>query len=389
MIDSTENKLVIWFWQQMVSPHMVALADSLASAGADVIFVANEMISDERAMQGWVVPKLGKVKIVIARDRSAISKIILYAPKNSIHICQGFRGNGLVHDARKLLHKCGLRQWVIMEKVDDYGFLGLIKRVVYRILFLLNEKKVDGILAIGEGTVDWIIKQGFSKDKIYSYAYFLKDHHEIQEVTKNNIIEKSRPFRFVYAGQLIERKCVDLLISSIAALDKSDIELWIFGRGAIESCLKDLASKKLSNQVRWFGTHSMTEVRSFMSKADCLVLPSRHDGWGAVVSEALMAGTPVICSSACGASIVVRASGVGAVFSVGNISELTIALMSQYAFGKWITPERIKLAEWAKCLGADSGAEYLTRIFAYHYKKIGYSSPPWNKFNEFKCRIAK
>lgn len=389
MIDNTETKLVIWFWQQMVSPHIVALADSLACAGFDVTFVANEKISEGRAKQGWVVPKLEKVKIHIAKDQLAISNKILSAPKNSIHICQGFRGNGLVHDARKMIHKCGLRQWVIMEGVDDYGFLGLIKRIVYRILFFLNKKKVDGVLAIGERTADWIIKQGFPRDKVFTFAYFLKDHLESQEDVISISIEKPRPFRFVYVGQLIERKCVDLLISSVAALEKSDIELWVFGGGAMESSLRDLASQKLPNQVRWFGILSMPEVRSSITKTDCLVLPSRHDGWGAVVSEALMAGIPVICSSACGASTVVRASGVGAVFSVGSISALTGALMSQYEIGKWETSQRIKLAEWAKCLGANSGAEYLGRIFAQQYKKIGYPSPPWSSANEFKCRIAK
>lgn len=55
----------------------------------------------------------------------------------------------------------------------------------------------------------------------------------------------------------------------------------------------------------------MDAARACMARADVLVLPSWHDGWGAVVSEALMAGTPAIASDACGSAGVVRASGVG------------------------------------------------------------------------------
>jgi hypothetical protein len=65
-----------------------------------------------------------------------------------------------------------------------------------------------------------------------------------------------------------------------------------------------------------WGSYLSTEVPRAMAQADCLVLPSIHDGWGAVASESLMVGTPVVCSDACGVAGVVQASGVGGVFPV-------------------------------------------------------------------------
>ena len=35
----------------------------------------------------------------------------------------------------------------------------------------------------------------------------------------------------------------------------------------------------------------MSKVYSIIRQSDCLVLPSRFDGWGAVVTESLMIGT--------------------------------------------------------------------------------------------------
>ena len=34
----------------------------------------------------------------------------------------------------------------------------------------------------------------------------------------------------------------------------------------------------------------MSKISEIINQVDCLVLPSYHDGWGAVVSEALLIG---------------------------------------------------------------------------------------------------
>ena len=50
----------------------------------------------------------------------------------------------------------------------------------------------------------------------------------------------------------------------------------------------------------------MSKIGNTIYQADNLVLPSSHDGWGAVTTEALMVGTPVICSDTCGSSLIVK-----------------------------------------------------------------------------------
>lgn len=112
-------------------------------------------------------------------------------------------------------------------------------------------------------------------------------------------------------------------------------------------------------------------------QADCLVLPSRYDGWGAVVSEALMAGTPVICSDRCGAVEVVYASKVGGVFPADNLDALIDMLARQYALGVQTTASRKGLAEWARCLGANAGALYLAQLLDYPSGSGNRLCPPW------------
>jgi glycosyltransferase involved in cell wall biosynthesis len=352
----------IWFWQTMLTPHMGSLAAALAKRGYNVNFVSNEILSKERLQLGWKKAKLSKVKFILAINKSNISSIVNKATKNSIHLCQGLRGNGLVKYTQKILRKRGLRHWIIIEKIDDWGLKGKFKRALYRLLFVYWKKYLEGVLAIGYGTKNWIIKRGMNKKIVYPFAYFLKSPKINEYKIQFNEKIKKRFYRFIFVGQLIKRKNIELLINAIATLKLRDIRFWIVGDGPEKERLHALTNLLLPKQVRWFETLPMSKIPEIISETDCLVLPSIHDGWGAVTSEALMVGTPVICSNACGSSVVVKASKVGGVFVSEDLKSLTKILHKQYKLGKISITQRKIISKWAKCLDANSGAKYLDSI---------------------------
>jgi glycosyltransferase involved in cell wall biosynthesis len=119
----------------------------------------------------------------------------------------------------------------------------------------------------------------------------------------------------------------------------------------------------------------MSKIPKMIRAADCLVLPSEHEGWGAVTSEALMVGIPVICSNACGSSIVVKASGVGGIFLCNNQKSLTRILIKQYKECTFYIKKKKRIIRWAKCLDANSGAKYLDSILNNTAKIL--INPPW------------
>ena len=352
----------VWFWQTILTPHMGLLAEALAKRGYNVTFVSNEILSKKRLELGWDKARLNKAKFILAINKNNITRIVKRAAKNSIHLCQGLRGNGLVSYTQKILRKRGLRHWIIMEKIDDRGLKGILKRALYRLLFVYWQKYLEGVLAIGYGTKNWIIKRGIDKKKIYSFAYFLKspkiNFHKIPFSEKI----KKRSYRFIFVGELIKIKNIELLINAIANLHLRDIELWIVGDGPEKERLQFLANLLLPKQVFFFGILPMSKIPKIIRKTDCLVLPSRQDGWGAVASEALLVGTPVICSNACGSSVAVKASKVGGVFASEDLKSLTKILHKQYKIGKIFIKKRKIIYKWAKCLDANSGAKYLDLI---------------------------
>ena len=356
---------------------MGALAAELADQGHAVTFVANDRMSADRASQGWESPALRKVRCELASTTGEIRSLINAAPGDSTHFSQGLRSNGLVGEAQRLIRHRGLRHWAIMETVDDAGWSGAIKRKLYRGLFWSWHASLQGVLAIGRSTPDWVVARGMPRSAVFPFAYFLRDPEGGVLVESAAAGNGSRPFRFIFVGQLVERKRVDFLIEALPALDRTDVELWVVGSGPLEAALQAQSAKLLPGRVTWLGVQPMSAVPALIAQADCLVLPSRHDGWGAVVSEALMAGTPAICSDACGASEAVLASQDGGVFPAGDIEALRDCLAWQVERGLMGGDRRRALAEWGCCLGARAGAVYLSRILQHVDGKAERPLAPW------------
>lgn len=372
--------LDVWFWQTIVTPHMAHLAIALARRGHRVTYVGEQLMTPDRHEQGWGIPELPGVTLLCADSDTRIRNLAKNAPSDSIHVCQGIRSNGRVSLAQRELSARHLQQLVVIETVEDSGWKGVVKRMLYGRLILVRRASIQGVLAIGHRTADWITARGMPAERVYPFAYFLPNPSNAE----TSRMRPTRRFRFVFAGRLISLKRVDWLINALSRIS-GNFELMVVGTGPEESVLRTLAASALGDRVRWLGTLPLSEVPAIMAKADCLVLPSVHDGWGAVVSEALMVGTPVICSNTCGAAGVVRASGVGGVFPRDDAEGLRTLLEAQLRLGPTGDDERKRTASWAECLGVAAGADYLVDIFDHAANGGPRPAPPWTKRMEQIC----
>ncbi len=353
---------------------MAGLAAALARQGVKVVYVSEQVMSEDRALQGWEAPDLPGVRTEVASTVAGISELVAAAPSDSIHICQGLRANSLIGVVQRRLATRSLRQWAILETLDDSGWRGAVRRLEYRRLFAKWRTLLAGVLAIGYRTPGWIAERGVPPGQVFEFAYFLPPW----SVRIRHVPRAAVPFRFVFVGQLVERKRLDLLLSALAELRRTDVELMVVGLGPLQDSLRVAAERLLPGRVHWVGRLPMHDVPQVMADSDCLVLPSRHDGWGAVVSEALMVGTPAICSDRCGSAWVVKVSGHGEVFRSGNVMELRDALGRAVQRGRLGITQRTSLVNWAKCLGADAGATYLRAILDHADGRGDRPRAPWD-----------
>jgi glycosyltransferase involved in cell wall biosynthesis len=114
----------------------------------------------------------------------------------------------------------------------------------------------------------------------------------------------------------------------------------------------------LANRVTFHGVVSNDAVLSALAQGDCAVLPSRFDGWGTLVNESLAAGTPVICTAACGAASLVSSAQLGSVVQADSLMPLSAALAQAVAIGSVQPRDRVAIhAHAAAHISATRAAE--------------------------------
>lgn len=134
------------------------------------------------------------------------------------------------------------------------------------------------------------------------------------------------PERYVLAiGTLEPRKGIDQLVEAVAGLD--GVPLVLVGRpgwGEADPHALARAHGLPSERVRVLGGLSDTELASVLGAASVLAAPSRAEGFGLPVLEAMAAGVPVVHSDA--PALVEVAGGAGISVPRGDVPALVAAL---------------------------------------------------------------
>jgi len=122
------------------------------------------------------------------------------------------------------------------------------------------------------------------------------------------------PTRLLSVGRLVEVKGYDVLIHALGELVRSgaDVTLRLVGSGRLESDLRVIAvAEGVAERVEFAGALSPTALSREMAAADLYVQPSRREGFGVALVEALATGLPVVATDSGGpADIVAPSSGV-------------------------------------------------------------------------------
>jgi len=128
------------------------------------------------------------------------------------------------------------------------------------------------------------------------------------------------------AGRLIRQKGFDLLIEAFVGLDDPTSRLVIVGSGPEEQALRRQAEASgCADRIELPGY--VPDIRPFLDEARLFVLPSRFEGFGAVVVEALGAGRPVIATASTPAvDDVMTDAERGMVVPIEDVPALTDAL---------------------------------------------------------------
>ncbi len=141
----------------------------------------------------------------------------------------------------------------------------------------------------------------------------------IQEVPLNGPL-------IVGCGRLHRQKGFDLLIEAFADLDDAKARLVILGEGPEREALEALVrSRRVADRVLMPGFES--HPGKWLAQATLFVLPSRWEGFGHVLVEALAAGVPVVSAWAPhGPADILNDGETGLMVPTGNAAALGAAI---------------------------------------------------------------
>jgi len=355
----------IIFWQNASSIHQAPFMKALAKQ-VSVEVCVGETIGEKRSNMGWEMPDYGEAMLQLLPKEAVEKKcfIDLTLGYDAIHIISGIYPNNFSLPIFNALHERNFRFGVISEpfRNDEVFYsLRLAKAYFKSIRF---KSSMSFLLATGSLAEKQLVQIGVPKEKVFQFGYFVE---AFSKTICTSDHYKGEVFEILFVGRFIQRKGISILFKALERINKYSFRLCMIGDGEQKERLTKLAiSLGIDSKVEWIGTVSNEYVKRLISLADLLVLPSTFDGWGAVISESLMNGTPVVCSDACGASILIRQSGFGKVFSSQNITELSTELEAMILKGKPSDSRRSEIKKWSKNhISPEIAANYFLQIIDF------------------------
>ncbi len=294
----------IIFWQPFASPHQEAFLEAVAEqfSGEVILGVERPNLPPDRVAQGWRAPKHVRVRVIDISKPENHAALSAYRSPESLHVYTGFFSHPLVWAGFHELVASQAKLAIYSEAPEQPPLTGWIKRLRGRLLAWRWSRRFAFVLAVGGVGCEFFRRIGFPPAAIIPFGYFL---------APSTLIARPEPstddaYRFVSAGQFVSRKGIDMLIDACAWLPRTGWRVDIYGDGpARNSLLARAARKGLSSAINFYETIKNESLSERLATADCTVLPSRFDGWGAIVSESLGIGTPAICTATCGVASVV------------------------------------------------------------------------------------
>jgi glycosyltransferase involved in cell wall biosynthesis len=340
--------------------------------GVRVTVVVQRKMSAAREAMGWCVPHFGHAVVITCSDPKELGDLIPDAGDDAVHVVGSMRGGLLTRRALCELTRRRARIGVISEGADGGGWRGVVRRCIYRRDRARFATSIDFLAAMGSYGVDWFAEAGYPAQKLYPFAY------TTETPPPGAVAPAGRgPTALIYVGSFLPTKGPDILLRALGHLQELDWVLTMIGGGPLKEDCRRIAHKEgLSGRVRFIELLKNQKAILEIGRSDLLVLPSRHDGWGAVVNEALMQGVPVICSDRCGARDLLQEPWRGEVFRAGSATSLRETLRH------WIPVKRTgpltnRIRDWSRAIEGESFASYFLSILDCVYSNAPRPTPPW------------
>ena len=250
------------------------------------------------------------------------------------------------------IHKSGIKSVVTIHDLIFLRHPEYYNRVdvhLYRWKFWQALKEADHIVAISDCTRRDIIElgevQNDSRISVIYQSFAPRFSAEVsQEVCKEVRMRYGLPQRFILnVGTIEPRKNVLLAAKALKQLPK-DLALVIVGRRTsyTNEILEYIGLYSLSHRVFMLHDVPDADLPALYAQAECFVYPSRYEGFGIPIVEAISCGLPVV---ACTGSCLEEAGGPDSLYVGPDDANGMAAAISQVLHGANGRDERIRRSQ--------------------------------------------
>lgn len=355
------------FWEPSSSPHKAHFFSALARLAPDcqIVECAEQGLGADRSALGWSLDPAGNYRRVIAPDDRLVDEIVAGGRRETLHVFSGIRWVPTIVKGLAAVRRSGGRLAILSEPRVREGWRGELRFLQSWLMEGWLRRRAELVLAIGRNGPPWFAGVGYPAERIFPFAYFVDPPMVLAQPPRPSW-ETGEPLQIGYLGRLVPAKGVRDIVRAAALLGKRPV-IRVGGAGPDEARLQAL-STELQVSAEFCGVIRMPMVGSFLAALDVLVLASRSkdDGWGVVVSEALMCGTAVVATNCAGASVVLDPTWLGRVVPASRPDLIAAAIADLSASHAFELAARERRAAWARSvLSATAGAQYLLKIVAW------------------------
>lgn len=348
------------FWGN-INIHVYPLAESLSRISEVTIIYDSRTFSNRKERQ--ISYKESATLFLIDMANNDLYLIIKkFIGKKYIHINTALKNsNTFDHKVLLLLLKEG--ECVISLPQEGFNFLG-VKQIVNRLKWYyyinVRYRKIRCFGLTGINAFKDFRDIGCPKKKLFPFIYVTNPYENEIE-----LVHKTERIKMIFVGAIDERKNICNIIrfinrntTSLCAI----FELHIYGGYGNEELLKEAIGN--NELIYYHGIVPNMEVRKAMLTSDIVILPSKYDGWGAVINEALQCGCRVLVSNKCGSSAMpIAFPELRCVFDPDIESDFLNKLNNLLCKGKLLDSSRKEIKDWSdKHIHPNVVANYLINV---------------------------
>lgn len=329
----------ICIWENIASPHQSFFFEAL-SKQVDLQVRYFEKFHNERVKLGWSDnAQLPSNEQYVDDVTHALKTIPQW--KERIHVVPGISYpftkkllDILIANDVKWIH-WSERSGIGLARKLHYNVLlfNILQPIVSTLLKRSYAKKINryalGVFSQGDLAKNDFINWGIQKDKIEPLFYTVDMLNVKSESLLQKYLSSDDKKVLLYVGSLYEGKGISDLILAFSRIKQSDNWVLILlghdnGGSHYQELVKQLGINK---KVVFAGPKPIEDVPTYISQSDLFVLPSRYDGWGAVLNEASQLGKAIISTDQCGAAHhIIKKDQNGIMVPAGDVNALSSAI---------------------------------------------------------------